>query len=54
MIIYLAGIKGIPYSIYEAAEIDGAKAYQQFARITLPLIKPIVILNFVMSTIGRL
>ncbi len=51
MIIYLAGIKGIPYSIYEAAEIDGAKAYQQFARITLPLIKPIVILNFVMSTI---
>lgn len=51
MIIYQAGFKGIPKSIYEAAKLDGASEWQQFTRITLPLIKPVIILNFVMSTI---
>ncbi len=51
MIIYQAGFKGIPKSIYEAAKLDGASEWQQFTKITLPLIKPVIILNFVMSTI---
>lgn len=51
MLIYQAGLKGIPKTIYEAAKLDGAGEWKQFTQITLPLIKPIIVLNFVMSTI---
>ena len=40
MVIYLAGLQGIPPHLYEAAEIDGAGRYAEFCRITLPLPGP--------------
>jgi multiple sugar transport system permease protein len=52
MIIYLSGLQGVGEEIYEAAQIDGARAGQRFFRITLPLISPTVFFNVVMAIIG--
>jgi len=52
MIIYLAGLQGIPSMYYEAAEIDGANAKVKFFHITLPLIAPTTFFAFVTSLIG--
>lgn len=52
MLIFLAGLKQIPISLYEAAVIDGCNAWQKFIRITLPLLSPIIFFNFVMQTIS--
>jgi len=52
MIIYLAGLQGIPTVLYEAATIDGANKLQQFWRITLPLITPVIFYNLVTGIIG--
>lgn len=52
MLIYLAGLQGIPTQLYEAAEIDGANGMRKFLHITLPLITPVVFYNTVMSIIG--
>lgn len=52
MIIYLAGLKGIPRALYEAAELDGAGSVQQFWHITLPQISPTIFFNLVMGIIG--
>jgi multiple sugar transport system permease protein len=52
MLIFLAGLKQIPDSLYEAASIDGANAIQKFRRITLPLLTPIIFFNLVMQTIA--
>jgi ABC-type sugar transport system permease subunit len=41
MMIYLAGLKGIPAYLYEAARIDGANSWQQFRHITLPMLTPV-------------
>ncbi|MBU3158751.1 sugar ABC transporter permease [Clostridium frigoris] len=54
MIIFLAGLQEIPQTVYEAAEIDGANKFQRFFKITLPLIKPTVFFNLVMTIIGTL
>jgi len=54
MIFYLAGMQNIDRSIYEAARVDGANVFQQFWRITLPLLKPIILLTAIMSTNGTL
>jgi len=54
MIIWLAGLKGIPASYYEAAEIDGASKWQQFRNITLPMLSPYIFFNLIMGTIGVL
>jgi len=54
MIFYLAGLQNIDSSIYEAASIDGASVVQVFWRITLPLLKPIILLTAIMSTNGTL
>lgn len=54
MVIYLAGLQGIPKDLYEAAEIDGANMPNIFFRITLPLLKPIVLFTLILSTIGAL
>ena len=51
MIIFLAGLRQIPKDVYEAAEIDGANPRQQFWRITLPLLTPVVFFNGVVQTI---
>jgi len=52
MIIYLAGLQGIPTTLYEAAEIDGANIFQKFFKITLPLITPVLFYNLVTGIIG--
>ena len=52
MLIFLAGLKQIPQSYYEAASIDGAGAWKQFLHITLPSLSPIIFYNFLMQTIG--
>ncbi|WP_430644544.1 carbohydrate ABC transporter permease [Bradyrhizobium guangzhouense] len=51
MIIFLAGLRQIPKDVYEAAEIDGASRSQQFWRITLPLLTPVLFFNLVVQTI---
>ena len=50
MVFYLAGLQNIDYSIYEAARIDGASPIQQFIHLTIPLLKPTILLTAIMST----
>jgi len=54
MIFYLSALQNIDNSIYEAARIDGANAWQQFFKITVPLLKPIILFTSITSTIGTL
>ncbi|WP_342363513.1 sugar ABC transporter permease [Terrarubrum flagellatum] len=51
MIIFLAGLRQIPQELYEAASIDGATKWKQFARVTLPLLAPVIFFNFVLQMI---
>lgn len=53
-IIYLAGLQGIPNELYEAAEMDGATTWQKIRFITIPMLRPILILTVFTSTIGAL
>ncbi|MCU0316137.1 MAG: extracellular solute-binding protein [Fimbriimonadaceae bacterium] len=52
MILWLAGLKGIPSTLYEAASIDGASPKQQLFSITLPQLSPLIFFNVVMGLIG--
>ncbi|MFN8443461.1 MAG: sugar ABC transporter permease [Caldilineaceae bacterium] len=52
MLIYLAGLRGIPTALYEAAEIDGASSLRRFFAITLPLLTPTILFNVVLNIIG--
>ena len=52
MIIWLAGLKGISRTYYEAAEIDGAGPWQRFIYITIPMLTPYIFFNLVMGLIG--
>ena len=54
MVFYLAGLQNIEYSIYEAAKIDGASPFQSFSKITVPLLRPTILLTAIMSTNGTL
>lgn len=54
MIIFVAGLKGIPEMFYEAAKIDGASPLQQFLHITLPLLKPVTLFVVVTQTISAM
>jgi len=54
MVFFLSGMQGIDYSIYEAARIDGANQFQQLLKITIPLLKPIILVTGIMSTNGTL
>ncbi len=54
MIFYLSGMQSIDYSIYEAARIDGANQFRQLVNITIPLLKPIILVTAIMSTNGTL
>ncbi|MCP1103239.1 carbohydrate ABC transporter permease [Aequitasia blattaphilus] len=54
MVFYLSGLQNIEYSVYEAAMIDGATAFQRFWSITIPLLKPMILLTAIMSTNGTL
>jgi cellobiose transport system permease protein len=53
-LIYLAAMQGIPDELYEAAAIDGAKAWKQFIHVTIPMLRPTIIFTVIVSTIGGL
>jgi multiple sugar transport system permease protein len=53
-VVFLAGLQGVPRSLYEVAEIDGAKAWAKFWHITVPQISPIILLQVIMGMIGAL
>jgi multiple sugar transport system permease protein len=52
MLVFLAGLRGIPTQLYEAAKIDGADSITQFFAITIPLLTPTIFFNVVMNIIG--
>ncbi len=54
MVIYLAGLQGVPTALYEAAEIDGASSWQRFWKITIPMISPVILFTLITSLIGSL
>lgn len=54
MILWLAGLQGVPQSLYEAARIDGAGGWSQFRHVTLPMLSPYIFFNLIMGTIGAL
>nr|WP_295774896.1 sugar ABC transporter permease [Rhodoferax sp.] len=51
MVIFLAALQNVPVSLYEAAECDGASKLQQFWRITVPLITPVIFFNMIMQMV---
>jgi cellobiose transport system permease protein len=53
-IIYLAGLQSIPTELYDAAKVDGASSWQIFTRITIPLLRPVILFTVITSTIGGL
>jgi multiple sugar transport system permease protein len=52
MIIFLAGLQSIPEGLYEAARLDGAGSWQEFRRVTLPMLRPTFLFVAVMTMIG--
>lgn len=52
VLIYLASLSDVPQELYEAAEIDGASAWDKMRHVTLPMISPIILFNVIMSIIG--
>ena len=54
MLIFLAGLQGVPRELYEAAAIDGAGSWARFRAVTLPLITPTLFFNLVLGIIGAL
>jgi multiple sugar transport system permease protein len=52
MLLYLAGLQGIPTQLYEAAEIDGANAWKRFRHITIPMLTPTIYFNLLINIIG--
>jgi multiple sugar transport system permease protein len=51
MIIFLAGLRQVPQDLYEAASMDGAGAWRQFRKITLPMLAPVIFFNMVLQII---
>lgn len=54
MVIFLAGLQGVPAELHEAARIDGAGTWQRFRYVTWPLLAPALTINLMLSTIGGL
>jgi multiple sugar transport system permease protein len=52
MVIFLAGLQGIPAHLYEAAEIDGATTIEKFFNVTIPMMSPVILFNLVLGVIG--
>lgn len=52
MVVFLAGLQGVPEDLYEAAKIDGASAFQQTTHITIPLVTPVILYNTIMGIIN--
>jgi multiple sugar transport system permease protein len=54
MVIYLAGLQNVPISLYEAAEIDGAKFWAKTRCVTIPMISPVILFNVIIGMIGAI
>lgn len=54
MIIFLAGLQSVPWSLHEAAMLDGASPWQRFWNVTLPILRPTLLFVMVTTTIGYL
>jgi len=54
MLIFLAGLQGVPQELYDAANVDGANRWHKFAHVTLPMISPTLLFNLIMGVIGAL
>ncbi len=54
MMIFLAGLQGVPQELYDAADMDGAGPIQRFRHITLPMISPTMFFNLVLGVIAAL
>ncbi len=52
MIVFLAGLQGIPQSLYEVADIDGANWWYRFRHVTLPMLSPVILFNLIIGIIG--
>lgn len=52
MVIFLAGLQGVPQEVHEAAQIDGAGVVARFFRVTVPLLSPVLFFNLVLGLIG--
>ncbi|MCX6078496.1 MAG: sugar ABC transporter permease [Chloroflexi bacterium] len=52
MLIFLAGLQGVPTELYDASTVDGANAWQQFWNVTFPMISPVIFYNLVLSIVG--
>ncbi len=52
IVIYLAGLQGVPHELYEAAYLEGANAWQRVRNITLPMISPVILFNVILGIIG--
>ncbi|MBM4456203.1 MAG: sugar ABC transporter permease [Chloroflexi bacterium] len=52
MVIFLAGLQGIPQHLYEAAELDGANAWHRLIHVTIPMMTPTIFFNLIMNIIG--
>ncbi len=52
MVIFLAGLQGIPSELYEAAEMDGGSYWHQLFRITIPMVSPVIFFNLIIGIIG--
>lgn len=52
MLIYLAGLQGVPTDLYEAADMDGAGIWAKFRRVTIPMMTPVIFFNLVINMIG--
>jgi multiple sugar transport system permease protein len=52
MIIYLAALQGVPQHLYEAADLDGASAWEKLRNVTIPAISPVIFFNLILGVIG--
>ena len=51
MLIFLAGLQGVPTDLYDAAKVDGANGWQTFRNVTFPMISPVVFYNLVLGVV---
>ncbi|MPY09711.1 sugar ABC transporter permease [Arthrobacter sp. KR32] len=52
MVIFLAGLKGVPAELYEAASVDGAKSWRKFISVTVPMLSPVIFFNLLLEMIN--
>ena len=52
LVIFFAALQGVPKELYEAAELDGANAWQRFLNVTIPTIRPVILIVIVLNTIN--